>query len=89
MSIGSETATTESTMFDPTNEEEVLNVIKKLVEHNLFRHAELQDACLFGANLTKASLRNADLRNADLRGANFWGVLITPKQLTQIVIVDE
>lgn len=44
----------------------------------------LKDACLYDANLSGAILNGAFLRGADL-----WGVRITPKQLSQIIIVDE
>lgn len=61
--------------------------------------ADLEDAYFGEANLNCAMFENADLggatfwganlSNANFRGANFTGVCLTPKQLSEIIVVDE
>ncbi len=61
-------------ILDTEDKESVKEMIRVLVEEDLLRSANL-----FGARLT----------GADLYLANLKGAKITPKQLAQIVIVDE
>ena len=75
--------------LDTEDKESVKEIIRVLVEEDLLRSANLFGARLTGADLYLANLRGTNLNLVELRGANLKGAKITPKQLAQIVIVDE
>lgn len=74
---------------DTEDQESVKEIIRVLVKEDLLRSANLFGANLEGADLYLAHLNGANLSLVELRGANLRGARITPKQLTQITIVDE
>jgi uncharacterized protein YjbI with pentapeptide repeats len=75
--------------LDIKNKDSIKQIISVLVEEGLLLGAYLRDADLRWADLRGADLNGANLDGAYLTGANLWRVRITPKQLSQIIIVDE
>ena len=57
--------------------------------HSDFRYTSFRRATLKGADLRGACFQGAMLEGANLRKAHLNGVKITPKQLSEIIIVDE
>lgn len=59
------------------------------LEEAYFGESNLHCAMFENADLSGATFWGANLTNANFRGANFRGVCLTPKQLSEIIVVDE
>ena len=90
--------------IDTEDKESVQKVIDLMIKRGLLKGINFEGADLFQADLKGASLyaaylaeadlslstlRDANLFGADLTGATLEKVKITPKQLSEIIIVDE